>query len=111
MLIQSQDNPDVFHRCCFLLLYLIGLTCSATSDIVVSLQWSPSFTSQHAVERYSVVVTPDSSCSSERVSPSEDYACSEVLGAHYSFTISAINCGNQEGSRENITVQPQGELN
>ncbi len=32
---------------------------------VVSLQWSPSFTSQHAVERYHVVVTPDlSSCSS-----------------------------------------------
>ncbi len=33
---------------------------------VVSLQWSPSITSQHAVERYRVVVTPDpSSCSSQ----------------------------------------------
>ncbi len=78
---------------------------------VVSLQWCPSFTSQHAVERYCVLVTPDpSSCSSQQVSPSENYTCSGlVLGTHYSFTVSAINCGNQEGTRETFTVQPQGK--
>ncbi len=79
---------------------------------VVSLQWSPSFTSQHAVERYRVVVTPDpSSCSSQQVSPNEDYTCSGlVLGTVYSFNISAINCGNQEGTRETFTIRPQGNL-
>ncbi len=79
---------------------------------MVSLQWSPSFTSQHAVERYSVVVTSGpSSFSSEQVSPSEKYTCSGlVLGTDYFFTVSAINCGNQEGTRETFTVQPQGKL-
>ncbi len=77
---------------------------------VVFLQWSPSFTSQHAVEMYRVIVTPDpSSCSSQQVSPSEDYTCSGlVLGIDYSFTVSAINCGNQEGIRENFTLRPRG---
>ncbi len=79
---------------------------------VVSLQWSPSFTSQHVVERYRVVVTPDpSSCCSQQVSPSENYKCSGlVLGTDYSFKVSAINCGNQEGTRETFTIQPQGVL-
>ena len=65
----------------------------------VSLQWSPSFTSQYDVERYRVSVNPDpSSCSSDQVSPSEDYSCSGlVLGTRYTFTVSAINCGDQEG--------------
>ncbi len=80
-------------------------------QIVFSLLWSPSFTSQHSVERYHVVVTPDpSSCSSQQVSPSENYTCSGlVLGTDYSFTVSAINCGNQDGIREIITIQPQGK--
>ncbi len=77
---------------------------------MVSLQWSLSFTSLHDVERYRVVVTNDPpSCSSQHVSPSEDYTCSGlVLGTDYSFKVSAINCGNQEGTRETFTIQPQG---
>ncbi len=73
---------------------------------MVSLQWSPSFTSLHAVERYRVVVTNDpSSCSSQHVSPSENYTCSGlVLGTDYSFKVSTINCGNQEGTRETFTM-------
>ncbi len=87
--------------------------CSILSDggPVVSLQWSPSFTSQHAVESYRVVVTPDpSSCSSMQVSTSENYTCSGlVLGTDYSFTVSAINCGNQNGTMETFTIQPKGD--
>ena len=51
-------------------------------------------------------VNPDpSSCSSDQVSPSEDYCCSGlVLGTRYTFTVSAINCGDQEGERESFIV-------
>ena len=72
----------------------------------VSLQWSPSFTSQYSVERYRVSVNPDpSSCSSDQVSPSEDYSCSGlVLGTRYTFTVSAINCGDQEGERNTFDI-------
>ena len=72
----------------------------------ISLQWSPSFISQYAVERYRVSVNPDpSSCSSDQVSPSEDYSCSGlVLGTRYTFTVSATNCGDQEGEREPFVI-------
>ena len=82
----------------------------AGSMAEVSFQWSPSFTSQYAVEGYRVSVNPDpSSCSSDQVSPSEDYSCSGlVLGTHYTFTVSAINCGDQEGERDIITAVAQG---
>ena len=78
----------------------------------ISLQWSPSFTSQYAVERYHVSVNSDpSSCSSNQVSPSEDYSCSGlVLWTHYTFTVSAINCGDQEGGRSTITAVAQGVI-
>ena len=77
-----------------------------------SLQWPPSFNSQYAVERYRVSANPDpSSCSNDQVSPSEDYSCSGlVLGTRYTFTISAINCGDQEGQKNIITAVPQGAL-
>ncbi len=105
---------------CYFFMFVAPLSTSSTpcslllppGGPVVSLQWSTSFTSQHAVERYRVVVTPDpSSCSSQQVSPSENYTCSGlVLGTEYSFTVSAINCGNQEGTRETFTIQPQGNI-
>ena len=76
----------------------------------ISLQWSPSFTSQYAVERYRVSVNPDpSSCSSDQVSPSEDYSCSGlVLGTRYTFTVSAINCGDQEGEENRFNTFIEG---
>ena len=112
---------------CINLIFLMSMLCFIVSPststtpcfilfsdggLVVSLQWSPSFTSQYAVERYRVVVTPDSSsCSSQQVSPSENYTSSGlVLGTDYTFTVSAINCGDQEGTRETFTIQPQGVL-
>ena len=87
-----------------------SLLPSSSGGAEISLQWSPSFTSQYAVERYHVSVNPDpSSCSSDQVSPSEDYSCSGlVLGRHYTFTVSAINCGDQEGERNIITAVAQG---
>ena len=78
---------------------ICSLLPSAGGTVEISFQWSPSFTSQYNVERYHVSVNPDpSSCSSDQVSPSVDYSCSGlVLGTRYTFRISAINCGDQEG--------------
>ena len=74
-----------------------------------SLQWSLLYNMQNYVERYKVTVTPDpSSCSSEQVSPSEDYNCSGLdLQTNYTITVSAINCGDQEGENMSYTFQPQ----
>ena len=76
----------------------------------VSLQWNSSFNSQHAIEIYRVTVTPNLSTCSRDVTPSEDYSCPGLaLGTQYTFTVSAINCGDQEGMEYTFTVQPQRE--
>ena len=83
---------------------------TSASGLDVSLQWSSSFNSQHAVERYRVSVDPDpsSSCSSDQVMPSEDYSCPGLSPErNYSITVSAINCVNQEGESDTFTVLPQ----
>ena len=81
----------------------VSIKCSLSSlmekNLSVSLGWSPSFNTQHGVDRYNVTMTPDpSSCSSDQVSPSEEYSCSGLdLQTNYTITVSAINCGDQEG--------------
>ena len=89
-----------------------SLIPSSGGGLDVSLQWSSYFNSLHAVERYNVAVTPDpSSCSSDQVPPSEDYSCSGLdLGTNYSITVSAINCGDQEGERASFNTQLQSQL-
>ena len=88
-------------------------TCSLVTSaggLNISLQWSSSFNSQHAVERYHVSVDPDpfSFCSSDQVMPSEDYSCPGLSPErNYSITVSAINCGDQEGESNTFTVLPQ----
>ena len=89
-------------------------TCSLmTSDfgLCFSLQWPSSFNSQHAVGRsmYRVSVDPDPfSCSSDQVIPSEDYSCPGLSPErNYSITVSAINCGDQEGESDTFTILPQ----
>ena len=80
--------------------------------VTVSIEWSSSFSSGNSVDNYHVVASPTpSSCpNNQLVSPSEDYNCSGlVLGTRYSFTVSSINCGTQEGTESSITVQPQGK--
>ena len=76
----------------------------------ISLQWNSSFNSQYAIEMYRVTVTPNiSTCPRDVTLSSENYSCPGlVLGTEYTFTVSAINCGDQEGMEYNFTVQPQG---
>ena len=84
---------------------------SSFEGVDVSIEWSPSFTSQHAVERYRVSVTPDpSSCSNNHTLAEIIYSCPELmLQTTYNFTISAITiCGDQESDRTSLLVQPQG---
>ena len=77
----------------------------------VSFQWNSSFNSQHAIEMYRVTVTPNLSTCSRDVTPSEDYSCPGLaLGTQYTFTVSAINCGDQEGMEYTFTVQPQSKF-
>ena len=83
---------------------------TSASGFDVSLQWSSSFNSQHAVERYRVSVdpVPSSSCASDQVIPSEDYSCPGLSPErNYSITVSAINCGDQEGENNTFTVLPR----
>ena len=88
------------------------LECSlvvSPGDVTVSFD---SFSSRDNVTSYRVIASPTpSSCSREQpVSPRENYNCSGlVLGMSYSFNISAINCGNQEGPESTIIVHPQGK--
>ena len=79
-------------------------------DPSISLQWNSSFNSQYAVEMYRVRVVPNLPTCSKNLNVSEDYSCPGLaLGTEYSFTVSAINCGDQEGIEYTFTVQPQGK--
>lgn len=77
----------------------------------VTLKWSTSFNSRYGVGRYRVVVTGSSStCSSDQVSPNEEYSCSGLgLGMDYSIRFNAINCGGQEGESNTHSIQLRGE--
>ena len=84
---------------------------SSNGKYQITIQWSPSFNSEHAVERYRVDVTPDpSSCSSNNVLPGTIYSCSDLdPGTDYLVSISTINCGNREGESEDIYLWREGE--
>ena len=90
----------------------VSIECSLSSlmekNFSVVLDWSPFFNTQHRVDRYNVTLTPDlSSCSSDQVSPSEDYSCSGLdLQTNYTITVSAINCGDQEGKTSTKYLLP-----
>ena len=85
------------------------LVDSTRGGLNSTLRWSPSFNSQYTVERYNVTVTPDpSSCSSDQVSPSDDYSCSGLdTETDYSITVSAINCGDKKGEPVNFKIQTE----
>ena len=80
-------------------------------DPGVSFQWNSSFNSRHVIEMYRVTVTPNLSTCSRDVDTSKNYSCpSLALGTQYTFTVTAINCGDQEGMEYTFTVQPQGKF-
>jgi hypothetical protein len=82
------------------------LTNSVGGNMSITIYWNSSFNSQYNVERYQVAVTPDpaSRCTGS-VSPNTSYTCSGLsLHTDYTITVSAINCGDQEGESVNISV-------
>ena len=82
---------------------------ASTGGVEMTFQWPSAFNSDYTVERYRVTVTPEpSSCSSDQVPPSDNYSCSGLdPETDYSITVSAINCGDQEGASFSFNVQPQ----
>ena len=91
-------------------------SCSLTSSddgARFFLQWSMAFSVQHDVDMYRVTTVPHSSslsCSSDQlVEPSGNYSCSGLaVDMHYLFTVSAINCVDQESPPLSFTLTPQG---
>ena len=55
---------------------------------------------------------PDSMCSSySAILGNGSYTCAGLeVGKRYSYSVSAINCGDQEGEGVNFLVYPQGKL-
>jgi hypothetical protein len=79
-------------------------------ELSITINWDTSFNSQYSVERYQVAVTPDPtpSCAGS-VSPNMSYTCSGLSpDTDYTITVSAINCGDQEGESSTFSVQPRG---
>lgn len=92
-------------------------SCSLTASdrgTEVHLQWSSDYTRQNGVDNYHVLVEPSlTSCtlslSEQALSPSANYSCSRLNeNTQYYFSISAVNCGDQESISLNFTVIPQG---
>jgi hypothetical protein len=83
------------------------LTDSVGGNMNIAINSSPSFNSQYNVERYQVAVTPDPAlrCTGP-VSPKMSYTCSGLSPVtDYTITVSAINCGDQEGESATFSVQ------
>ena len=82
-----------------------------TQNLSIGFSWSPSFTSQYDIEKYHVSVSPNVCHSEQDVFPNMDYHCPGlILETNYSFTVSAYNCIDQEGTRDTFIVQPQGNF-
>ena len=69
--------------------------------------WSSSFNALYRVEMYRVTVSPDPSSCSRTQSQTDGYICSGLtLGISYNITITAINCGDEDGDSLNFSVGP-----
>ncbi len=81
---------------------------------MITFEWSSAFASQHAIDRYRVLMSPDpSNCNSDRVNVIADFTCSGLeTGVAYNITVSAIiDCRNQEGAITSFTIElPQSKL-
>jgi hypothetical protein len=84
-----------------------SLSDSVGDNLKITINWDTSFNSQYNVERYQVAVTPDPtpSCAGS-VSPNMSYTCSGLNSdTDYTITVSATNCGDQEGMSSTFSVQ------
>ena len=83
---------------------------SVSGGLEMVLQWSEDFNAEHNVERYNVRVNPDpESCTSDQVSPHQNYSCSGLdrMETNYSVSITAFTCINQENEINAYNIQPQ----
>jgi hypothetical protein len=108
-----------YHTCMYVI-YFVGpppaplTSCSFArsvgKDLGIAINWNSSYNSQYSVERYQVAVTPNPtpSCTGS-VSPNMNHTCSGLsLDTDYIITVSAINCGDQEGESSTFSVQLLG---
>ena len=75
----------------------------------LTLNWIASFTSKHAVDMYCVMATGGSCAERQCVPTDTSYTCSGVVaGLEHRLTVTAVNCGSQEGDGDTFTLQPIG---
>ena len=82
-------------------------TCSLADDGGnVTFFWDNSYNSDNVVDHYCLNST---TCSSSGILPSALFVCNELqIGQRYTFSLRAVNCGDQEGSTEIVVIDLQG---
>ena len=89
--------------------YSCDITGGSPGSVDLTLNWDPSFTTQHAVDMYCMRATGGSCAERQCVPTDTPYTCSGVVaGLEHRLTVTAVNCGSQEGDGNTFTVQPKG---
>ena len=87
---------------------------STDSSVTFVLAWNQPFNLQHSIEMYNLSFNGNSSVNCPLTClPSEQCLCSARVvgdGGTGNLTVSAVNCGIQEGPPTVITITPRSEL-
>ena len=115
-----QQTPSNYDPCRYIMALWFGflgpasppqpkcILQSVSGWLEMVLQWSDEFNAEHVVERYNVRVGSDPAfCTSDQVSPNQNYSCYGLDQMDYSVSITAFNCINQEGEDATYDIQPQ----